>query len=112
MKQIKTLADFKRAVEVGAKVHTIWHTAFAGRDENQQPIWKDEDRGIREVSIKQSNSFALKTENDGKVVDSWCSWPKATECRIVDNQVTILAEDFRVREGQKPMIPVLTYSVL
>lgn len=112
MKQITTLADFKRAVEIGAKVHCIWHTAPAGRDEKGQPIWKDQDRGIREVSRKQSNSFALKTEKDGKLVESWCAWPKATECRIVDNKITILEEDFRVREGQKPMIPVLTYSVV
>lgn len=113
MQTINTVADFKRALQIGAKVHCIYHMKVSGRDENNNPVYESEDKGVREVSIKQTNSFALKTHRtDGKIVDSWCNYPKATECIIKDNTVTILEEDFRVREGQKPMIPVLTYSIL
>jgi hypothetical protein len=47
MIQIKSLADFKRAIKVGAKVQT--HHAKFG------------DMGVRTISIAQSNSFALAT---------------------------------------------------
>ena len=47
MQTINTLADFKRAIKVGAKVHTMHH--------------KFGDMGVRTISIAQSNSFALAT---------------------------------------------------
>jgi len=85
-----------------------------GRNENGngEAVYGDEDKGIREVSIKQTNSFALKTQkSDGKIVDSWCQYPKASQCKILDeNTIQILEEDYRVREGVKPLIPILTYK--
>lgn len=111
MVTIKTVSDFKKALEIGALVHCIYHTATAGRDEKGIIIFKDEDKGVRPVSIKQSNSFALKTtRTDGKVVDSWCNYPKASECIIKNNSITILEEDFRFRDS-KQFIPVLTYTI-
>ncbi len=110
---MKTLADFKRALTVGRKLDTVYHCAFNGRDEKGLTIYKDEDKGIREVSKVQSNSFALKTtKQDGSIVDSWCNYPKSNE--IVFNQdgsITILEEDGRYREeGRK--CPVLTYKFI
>lgn len=112
---MKTVADFKRRLQVGVKLHATYHQEFAGRNENGngEPVWKDKDLGVREVSIKQSNSFALKTWQEGKqkFEDSWCNYPKASECKIIDeNTIQILNEDFRVREGVKPLIPILTYK--
>lgn len=48
MIQIKTLADFKRAMNVGVNVHTFHH--------------KFGDMGSRICSISQSNSFAFATK--------------------------------------------------
>ncbi len=108
-KPINTVADFKRLLQLGAQVHCVYHMAFAGRDAQGQPIYKDEDKGVRKVSRKQTNSFALKTtKTTGEIVDSWCSYPKASEVIIKDNQITILEEDFR---NKGTMIPVLTYSI-
>lgn len=109
---MNTLSDFKKALHPGVKLNTIWHNRFAGRDEQGNIIHTDEDCGIREVSIVQSNSFAFKhTKSDGKVVDSWCSYPKASECRITSpDTIVILEPDYRVRIGTQPLIPVLTYQ--
>lgn len=112
---MKSLADFKKRLAVGVKLHTTHHQKFAGRHENGsgEVVYKDEDMGIRELSIKQSNSFALKTfrQDKNEWVDSWCNYPKASECKILDeNTIQILCEDYRVREGVKPLIPILTYK--
>lgn len=134
MKTINTIADFKRALTVGTKVATIYHCAFAGRDENKVVIFKDEDKGTREVSIVQSNSFALKTmknepvygtDNFGnrietgevivKEVDSWCQYPKSKDVKFYgNNTVTILEPDTRngVKREEGKMIPVLTYTFI
>lgn len=92
---MKTIADFKRRVVVGAKVHAIFHKEYNGRDEKGMPLFKDRDMGVREISVVQSNSFALKTtRTDGKVVDSWCSFPKKDQ--VVFNGgdcISILEED-------------------
>lgn len=115
---MKSLADFKRNLKIGTKLHCIYHQDFAGRDNNQQPIYKDLDKGIRKVSIKQTNSFSLLDEKRG--VDVWCNFPKAKDCIIKDNSITILEKDLRgvfgfVGEGNPqydnaPMIPILTYT--
>lgn len=115
---IKTVADFKRSLKVGqTKLHTTYHKAFGGRDESGKVIYKDEDKGIRVVSIAQSNSFALATpkkEDASILVDSWCDYPKASQ--VVFNSpksVTILERDYRIRDKEEkdlPLIPILTYT--
>lgn len=124
MQQIKTVSDFKKALQIGVQVHSVFHMAFNGRDEAGKVIYKDEDKGVRPVSIKQTNSFALKTlRTDGKICDSWCDYPKASMCKIEDNKVIILERDSRQFKGGHasesnpeyaalPLIPVLTYSIL
>jgi hypothetical protein len=109
---MKTIADFKRKLTIGAKIHTTFHQAFAGRSESGEYLLKDEDKGIREVSIVQSNSFALKTiKTDGSIVDSWCNYPKKDEAVFLsDNSIQILAPDFRIRNNESVLIPILTYT--
>lgn len=111
MVKIKTVSDFKKALIVGVKLHCINHTNFSHYDGNGVAVYNDYDFGTREVSIVQSNSFALKTvRTDGNIVDSWCSYPKASEVIINgDNSITILCEDCRIRD-KKVMIPILTYT--
>lgn len=108
MQTIKTVADFKRLLQLGVKVSCIFHMERAGRDEAGAVFYKDIDRGERECTIKQTNSFALKTWQESKqeFVNSWCSYPKVSESKIVDNKITIFEE---TREGAK--IPVLTYWI-
>ena len=74
----KTLADFKRRVQIGTKMHGFLHSL---NQDNLGEIIMD--YGIREVSIVQTNCFALKTEkwydsnNPTELVDSYCQFPTA-----------------------------------
>lgn len=107
--QINSFADFKNKIQVGVKVGCIWHLAkFTGRDEKGNATYTAEERPAREVSIKQTNSFALKTtKTDGTTVDSWCHYPKASLTEIRDNKVLIYELD---RENNKVL--VLTYWLI
>lgn len=108
---MKTVSDFKKRLVPGVKIHCIYHQKSAGRDENGRIILVDEDRGIRPINIVQSNAFTLlTTQSDGKIVDSWCYYPKAKEARIIDeNTIQILEHDFRDHKSTN-LIPCLTYK--
>ncbi len=67
---MKTLSDFKKRLTVGANLETI-HAKLGSF-------------GVRKVAIVQSNSFALETVREDKVINSWCEYPKATNFEIVD----------------------------
>ncbi len=103
---MKTIAELKRAIKVGGKLSSTYHLSFAGRDENGKAIYKDEYKGIREISLVMSTQFALKTfyTKDGKYRDSFMPWPKSKEVLFNDDgSFTILEE----MDGK--MIPVITY---
>lgn len=106
---MKTVADLKRAIKKGIKLSSTYHLAFGGRDEQGNVIYKDEYKGIREVSIVQSTQFALKTMGtDGSYADSWMTFPKLKEVKFNDDgSFTILKEDHR---DASKMIPVITYA--
>jgi hypothetical protein len=107
---MKTLADFKKRIKIGVKLHTIHHQALAPHDVNK--LLYDEDKGIREVSVVRKTQFALKTmHKDGLMVDSWLSFPKASECKIIDeNTILIMCEDWRHNKNE--LIPLLTYKFI
>ena len=67
---MKNLSDFKKRLKVGQQIETI-HANLGSF-------------GIRKVSIVQSNSFALETIKEGKIVNSWCEYPKAKDFEIVN----------------------------
>lgn len=81
-----TIKDFKDRMKVGAKVDTklYWFSKATG-----EPILQ-RDYGTREVTIHQSNSFAMATRKieDGKETDqvsnSWMDWPKKSEFTVID----------------------------
>lgn len=83
---MKTLADFKRRIQVGVELETI-HAKYGSM-------------GVRPVSIVQSNSFAMKTKKtDGTTSDSWCDYPKAKNFEAVDeNTANIYWETKNGRE--------------
>lgn len=114
---IRTIADFKRALKLGAKVGSIRFNNRYQKNEAGEFITEEQPMPIREASIVQTNSFALKTtKSDGKIVDSWCPFPAKSEVHIENNIVTILEEDLRLRTGadneKLPMIPILKYWIL
>jgi len=109
---MKTLADFKKRIQSGIKLHCIFHQASGGRDENGKIILIDEDRGTREIKTVMTTQFTLltpKKEDPTILTESWLSYPKASEFKIVDQDtVTFYAQDFRERETK--LIPILTYK--
>lgn len=90
---MKTLADFKRRIQLGVKLEARYPSGL------EVPA--------REVSIKQTNSFALKTiKTDGEVVDSWMEYPKASMVEFPSpNEVTIF---WNTRDGGRE--ECLTYK--
>lgn len=105
-KQFKTVSEFKKILAVGDKLHCIFHMEFAGRTPEGQIIYKDKDRGVREVSIKQTNSFALKTmRTDGETQDNWCNYPKASEAKVENNVLTVFET-----QRDNTVLPILTYK--
>lgn len=112
--EFKNLNQFKNLLKVGSKLGCIYHCAFAGRLATGQVLYKDQDLGVREVSIVQTNSFALRTPRiSGEFVDSWCDFPKASMCKIEDNRLTIYEESRSAvstdNQEATVKIPVLTY---
>ena len=111
---MKTIAEFKRRIVKGAKIHTIYHLKFAGRcEETGEMIYKDDDRGIREVSIVQTNSFALGTvQSGGNVIDSWCAYPKKDEIKFIDNDTVQIMDYIYNKKNEKLIVPCLTYKFI
>jgi hypothetical protein len=102
LQEIKTLAEFKRKLALNAEVHTIFHQNPIGRDTEGKRIYNSIDKGIRKVTILQTNCFALATEKKGEIVDSFCYFPKSKNVVIEDNKVNIYIDN----------ILTLTYSII
>jgi hypothetical protein len=109
---MKTVADFKRRMKVGVEIHTTHHMKSNGRDKNGIIIYKDEDMGVCKVGHVGSTQFAINRPlSDGKERLSWCPFPKASMCKFDgEDSITLLEYDYRVREGEMPLIPLLTYK--
>ena len=92
---MKTLADFKRRIELGTSIETSYPSGL--------------EIPTRKVSIKQSNSFALSTTKiNGDIVDSWMEYPKASMIEFpTPNEATIFWMD---RDEKR--IPCLTYKFI
>jgi hypothetical protein len=80
MNDIKSIADFKRAMVVGS----VWEALHEYINNNPTP---PKNLGIRRVGHVQSNRFAFETVN-GEL--SWCSWPKKSQFSTEDNGNTVV----------------------
>ena len=60
---MKNLADFKKKLRVGINLHCTFHQDCTGRDENGNLLYKDKDKGVREVSIVQSRRKLCRVRN-------------------------------------------------
>lgn len=91
MKQFTSYAEFKRIIEVGMKIHSVYHMMNGRKGEEGKPIFEDGEPQIREVSIKQTNAFACKTWQPSRKqwVDSWFHYPKAADCEVKDNKLLV-----------------------
>ena len=90
---MKNLSDFKKRLTVGAQLETT-HAKLGSF-------------GVRKVSIVQTNSFALETIREGKIINSWCEYPKAGNIEIVDNNTAYIFWG----EGAKREL-ILTYKFI
>lgn len=92
-KPMKTLADFKRKIQKGVKLHTTYHKKIVGYNTiDNVSLYENADLGIAEVSQVKSTQFAIKRLRNGEYVDSWLTYPKASECKIIDDNTIEIYE--------------------
>ena len=85
MNNIKTIADFKRAMLLG----TTWEATHEYTNNNPTP---PKSLGVREVGLVRATSFGFKTDR-GTI--SYCGWPKKSEFSTEDNgNVAVITTDF------------------
>jgi hypothetical protein len=102
MNNIKTIADFKRAMLLG----TTWEATHEYTDNNPTP---PKNLGIREVGVVRTTNFGFKT---GRNTISYCDWPKKSEFSTEDNgNVVVITTGFcklryRQTEGAQHGIPI------
>ena len=102
MYPFSNISQFKKALKPGLKMgcRLIYYNQ---NPENKELLPVVEERPIREIGRVQSNCFTLKTLIKGEWVESYCNFPKATEC-IVRNNTLIIYEELVGRQ-----LPVLEY---
>jgi hypothetical protein len=85
MNNIKTIADFKRAMLLG----TTWEATHEYTGNNPTP---PKNLGIREVGLVRTTNFGFKTDR-GTI--SYCDWPKKSEFSTEDNgNVVVITKGF------------------
>jgi hypothetical protein len=73
--------------------------SYAGRDENGNPVYKDEDRGVRDIAKVEKSYFSLWTPRLFNAMDfaaRRCYWPTDSNCKVEDNKVTIYRSGKRI----------------
>ena len=85
MRKIKTIADFKRAMQPG----TFWKTTLEYIGKRFTAPTKS--LGIRECVLNNSVDFGFKSLKS-KVSHS--TWPKKSEFSVVDDTIIIRIKDF------------------
>lgn len=103
---IQNLSQFKKALTLGSKWHCVYHLAFDHREPDGKVVYKDEDKGIREVKVVQSNAVAF--EVPGKTEPSWLWFGKASEWKFENNQAIFFTFDTSAQ--QWPAAKTLTYT--
>jgi hypothetical protein len=80
MNNIKTIADFKRAMTVG----TFWEATHRFIGDNPSA---PKSLGVRECGLNNTVNFGFKTDR-GTI--SYCDWPKKAEFSTSDNGNTVV----------------------
>ena len=85
MNNIKTIADFKRAMTIGTK----WEATH--KYTNNNPT-EPKSLGIRECGLNNTVDFGFLTDRG---TTSYCKWPKKSEFSTEDNgNVVVITTDF------------------
>lgn len=87
---MKTIADFKKRMVIGAKVET---TLYHINKQTGEYVLARE-YGERTVTKHQNNSFALATVTPDGIKDSWCDWPKKVEFAAIDKDTIQISFTF------------------
>ena len=87
MDKIKTIADFKRSMDIGS----VWDTKHryignATTDPSGKSPYKD--MGVRECVLNNSVDFGFKDPKSGNTSHS--RWPKKVEFTVTDNGHTVI----------------------
>lgn len=95
----------------GVKIDTIHHKNVAGvirdqhgnvvRNERGLPTYNPVSLGVSEVARVQSNAFTIWRDYKGEPTESWCYFPKASQCTFSEDGSMTIHE-----EGE----PILTYK--
>lgn len=92
-KPMKTLADFKRKIQVGVQLNTWYHKQPVNRDIDGTIIYDTVFLGTAPVVKVQSTKFAIERIRNGEKVESWIDFPKASECVVYENSIEIFEYD-------------------
>lgn len=93
---MKTLADFKRAIQTGTEIEYVKCEERAWSDQQLKHVGElypvriaDDKRGARYVSHKDTTGFYLKRSDAKAIRGSFCGWPKAAELEYEGDQFII-----------------------
>ena len=83
---MKSVADFKRKMVVGAIVNSKLYYLIKGEWQLRHEI-----KGLT-VSIVQSNSFAIAVPYEYKagLCDSWTNWPKKHQFEVINDNTAAI----------------------
>jgi hypothetical protein len=91
----KNVSDFKKKLQVGDKFKMVYRY----ESKERKNILLEQ---IREVSIKQSNSFSFRTlRTDGSTTNSWLRYPKAPDFQSTENGFIVLENGVKIIEYVK-----------
>lgn len=107
------LSQFKAKLSVGVKIETIHHMHPTGvkrdgdgkviRNEKGLPVYDPVNLGLSEVARVQSNAFTVWRDHNGEKVESWCNFPKASQCTFNDDGSMTISEEYGA---------VITYKIV
>lgn len=111
---MKTLTEFRKRMQPGTRIKYTHHMKYAGRNKEDQPIFKDADPEMRTV-LKCTASKIETQKDDGRV--SYADMPKKSEVILRENSITFTVPDSRgfsgdinAQEHLMPRLPCFTYE--
>lgn len=88
-----TLAEVKRRLQPGVIVSLIWHRQVADwKDLGVRDAIQSPEGYRRKVGKVQTNAITLIGEREGRPINSWLYWPKASDFQGVGNEFTIMKD--------------------
>ncbi len=105
-KPMKTVADFKRRIQPGIVLNTIYHKKLGGYTVGNQQMYENADLGNAPVKTVKSTQFSIERIKHGEKVESWIDFPKASQCKIVNSDTIQIYE----KNSNNELDLILTYT--